>query len=292
MDLIVQVRGRPAPEGSHEIGQHGYVMHSSKYLESWRAAVKRATYEVYRAAGYEGDDLPLIAYPAGCWVSVVHVVTDEQCRAEGTDLPTGQPDGDKLLRATIDGLGDARVFGNDSQVLGHRAIKYRADELSEPGAWIDVTDVRPWWADEQTREIEVTEFKPSGEYRLVLEQVGVDGDGDKTWETMFEATDTAPALAETWLPAIATRLSRETGNALHAAAVASTPAPAPADKPKAGRPRKAAAAPAEVPAAPPAAPEAPVAAPVAVTTAFEGAQPIPPAAAPAAAPARVNPFAH
>jgi hypothetical protein len=282
MDLIVQVRGRPAPEGSHEIGQHGYVMHSSKYLESWRAAVKRATYEMYRAGGYEGDDLPLIAYPAGCWVSVVHVVTDEQCRAEGTDLPTGKPDGDKLLRATIDGLGDARVFGDDSQVLGHRAIKWRADELSEPGAWINVTDVRPWWADEQTREIEVTEFNPSGEYRLVLERVGTDSDGDRTWETMFETTDTASAVADTWLPAVHTRLSREG---------ASAAAAAPADKPKTGRPRKAAAAPAEVPAAPPAAPEVPVAAPVTVTTSFEGARPVPPAAV-ADAPARVNPFAH
>ncbi|HYD28895.1 RusA family crossover junction endodeoxyribonuclease [Brevundimonas sp.] len=278
--LNVLVTGRPAPEGSHDVGSNGYVMHSSKYLAAWRHAVNRGTREAYVAAGLSGADMPLVPYPRPVWVTVLHLLLDEQCRAEGTDDPTGKPDGDKLLRATIDGLGEARAFGDDSQVIGHRSFKARG---RRPGAVIQITDERPWWAEMNRERSTVETFNPNGEYRLVLEKVGHDSEGDRTWNTMFEVTDTADAIASTWLPSLDARLERELP--AQGAAPTEQPASAPA-KPRSTRAKKAA-APAEQPAPaaeqPAAAPAEPAPAPVMAT----------PVAAPQtpAEPPRVNPFA-
>jgi Holliday junction resolvase RusA-like endonuclease len=235
-ELAVTVLGRPAPEGSHELGANGHVMHSSKYLALWRFAVKRDTRKAFLAAGITPDDMPLIPYPRPVYLSITHYVLDEQCRAEGTDEPTGSPDADKLLRATIDGLGEARVFGNDSQVKAFYSEKVRGNALA--GAMIIISD------------------KPLGEintmtqqYRLSLELVGRDADGDRTWETIVEANGSAEELARFDLPGIAARLG----------AVADVVVPEPAEpaKPAKRAPRKATAAPAPEPVAEAAQPAAP-----------------------------------
>lgn len=280
VDLDVRVVGRPAPEGSHEVGANGYVMHSSKYLDAWRHAVNRDTRQAYIAAGITGAGMPLIPYPAKVWVTVLHLVNDEQCRAQGTDDPTGTPDGDKLLRATIDGLGEARAFGDDSQIVGHRTFKARA---KLPGAIIQITDERPWWADMSRENVHMGDFTPSGEYRLVLERVGTDADGDRTWETVIEVTDSAQQIADTWLPSLSVRLAAE----LPAPAeLPNVPSSATETGPKRGRPRKA---------TPPAEPVTAVLervepAPTVAEPAPQPQAPAQPAAAPGPA-TRVNPFA-
>jgi len=278
MDLILRVYGRPAPEGSHETGQNGYVMHSSAYLQPWRSAVKGAAFRLYRDLGIAPAALPLIPYPFPCWVTITHYLLDDQCRAAGTDEPTGKPDGDKLLRGTIDGLGEGRVFGDDSQILGHRTFKARGEAA---GALIQVTAVRPWWAGDENREIQVAEqFIPNGQFQLVLSAVGTNGDGDRTWETVIDVTDTPESIVQTWMPGIAERLWNAP------ASLAPALSPSTETKPQRGRPRKATAAPAE-PAAPapeaPAAPEVPAAPPAPATVAT--------APAPIEVAQRVNPFA-
>lgn len=137
MRLTVWVPGRPAPQGSHEVGQHGRVMHSSHYLSAWRLAVNRAVREEYLARGLTRENMPLIPNPQGVSLWIGHCMLLEQCRAEGTDLPTGVPDLDKLVRATIDGLGVARVFANDSQVTFLAAWKIR-HPLGQSGAMITI----------------------------------------------------------------------------------------------------------------------------------------------------------
>lgn len=262
-ELHVRVHGRPAPEGSHEVGANGRVMHSSNYLGAWRHAVNRDTRKSYLAAGYTGRDMPLIPYPQPVYLLVAHWVGDEQCRAEGTEEPTGTPDFDKLLRATVDGLAEARVFGNDSQVKAAMTSKVRGET---PGADIIISDT-------PIRRITRDQGESmSDEYRVVLERVvGRDENGFPATVTVIEATDTAEALGEIYLPAIVRRLG------------ATVPVTAPASEqdtaPKTAKraPKKAA--------PPPVVAEPTVPDQATQTVTYD----TPPVAAPAAVP--VNPFA-
>jgi Holliday junction resolvase RusA-like endonuclease len=121
--LHIAAVGRPAPQGSKEQGGAGQLLESSAYLPAWRTAVRAAAYEAYRQRGIDPATLPV--FPAGVPVYVelcTFFVGPEQCRAAGTDAPTGTPDIDKLLRAVLDALGgqqrgSARLFADDSQVV-------------------------------------------------------------------------------------------------------------------------------------------------------------------------------
>jgi Holliday junction resolvase RusA-like endonuclease len=147
--LVICVFGRPAPQGSKQIGGAGQLLEQSAYLPAWRVAVKVAAYKAYQAADIRHTSLPVFA--AGTPVVVeqcTFYVGDEQCRAEGTDQPLGTPDIDKLLRATLDALGgqqngSARLFADDAQVVRIRDL---AKERSAPGrptgALIIVSDGR------------------------------------------------------------------------------------------------------------------------------------------------------
>jgi len=147
--LHIAAIGRPAPQGSKQLGGAGQLLEQSAYLPAWRQAVKVATWEAYRAAGIPPGDLPL--FWAGKPVTIevcTFFVTDEQCRAEGTDEPIGTPDIDKLLRATLDALGgqrrgSARLFADDSQVVMIKNLsKQRAAAGKPSGAYIVVSDGR------------------------------------------------------------------------------------------------------------------------------------------------------
>jgi Holliday junction resolvase RusA-like endonuclease len=236
--LFVRVYGRPAPEGSHEIGQHGYVMHSSKYLKAWRAAVNRDTRRAYVEAGLTGADMPLVPYPRPVYLhSIELLVGPEQCRADGTDEPTGSPDLDKLLRATIDGLGEARAFGNDSQVTRIYELGKRRDP--EPGAVIIISD-QPIRG-----ENDVTE------YLISLQRVtGRDESGLRDYESVFELHGDEQTVKTAGLSTLGALLGFkgvriEAGEAAAAAeAPAAEPEPVPA---KTRKPRATKAAPATEP---------------------------------------------
>lgn len=192
--FTIRVVGRPAPEGSHETGQHGHVMHSSAYLAAWRRAVQIAALRVMGEALHE---LPAFGRGVPVYVhSMCIIVGDEQCRALGTAEPVGPPDLDKLLRATIDGLGDGKVFENDSQVTKIRELeKRRALPGEEAGAVIVISD---WpWADRESSNMQ--------EYQLVLNKVTTDGDGDLLYSTMLEVCGTQTELGIV-LPAVSAML--------------------------------------------------------------------------------------
>lgn len=208
-NLTVRVVGRPAPQGSHEVGANGHVMHSSRYLEGWRMAVNRSVRQAYLLRGMTGADMPFIPGPRPVYVHITHFVLDEQCRAEGTDDPTGAPDLDKLVRATIDGLGEARVFHNDSQVVAISATKERVTDGAPPGALVIITD-HPENDRHKQGEREHMTYEATGDYRLVLQRVSADDEtGERKWETLVEVTDSAESLTETWLPAAQRRLGGE-----------------------------------------------------------------------------------
>lgn len=48
-----------------------------------------------------------------------------------------------------------------------------------------------------------------GNYRLTLEKVGVDDDGDRVWENVIEVTDTPDGIVNAWLPTVSLRLGGE-----------------------------------------------------------------------------------
>ncbi len=201
MQLRVRVTGRPAPQGSHDVGANGHVMHSSKYLATWRRAVNRAVRAEYLRLGLTFADMPLIPAPRPVYVDITHYVTDDQCRAAGTDEPTGAPDYDKLLRASTDGLGDARAFTNDSQITDGATRKRRIAPGAAPGAYIIVSDEPLDGGPLEVGEISAM----TTQYRIVLEEI-TDVDGERGIEVLAQATDTAEALADVWLPAIARKL--------------------------------------------------------------------------------------
>jgi Holliday junction resolvase RusA-like endonuclease len=141
--LTIRVVGRPAPQGSKDLGGAGQLIEKSPYLAAWRQAVKIAAFRTYAAAGIDPRDLPL--YPAGAPV-VIERLTFHMFASQ----PTSPPDIDKLLRATLDALGGmadkgktARLFHDDSQVVEIRQLsKVRRAEGEAPGAVIIVSDGR------------------------------------------------------------------------------------------------------------------------------------------------------
>lgn len=127
--LTISVVGRPAPQGSKRRGAAGQMREQSAYLPAWRAAVKRATYETYRAAGIAPDALPLLRGPVG--IRVVFRL-DPGRRADGP------PDLDKLLRATWDALTAARAWEDDGRVVAVTAVKRAAGAGELTGADIEI----------------------------------------------------------------------------------------------------------------------------------------------------------
>lgn len=127
--LVVSVAGRPAPQGSKKLGAAGQMREQSAYLPAWRAAVKRAVYEAYKAAGLPADALPLFRGPVAVGVTF--------------RLDTGQrvdsaPDLDKLLRSTWDALTAARVWEDDGRCVFVVAGKRAAREGEPTGADIEI----------------------------------------------------------------------------------------------------------------------------------------------------------
>lgn len=139
MRLVIRVAGRPAPQGSKKRGTAGQLRESSPYLPAWRRAVVIGARRALLDAGIRPAELPL--FPLGVPVLVercVFIVTDRQCRGEATDEPIGEPDIDKLLRATLDALGGARketarVFADDSQVTAINGLRKTRPIPGVPG---------------------------------------------------------------------------------------------------------------------------------------------------------------
>lgn len=127
--LAVTVVGRPAPQGSKRLGEHGQLREQSAYLPAWRAAVKRATYQAYRNGGVDPATLPLIR---GAVVVRVTFLLPPSMPVDGP------PDLDKLLRSTWDGLTQARAWEDDGRVVASWADKRRPRDGEQPGALIEI----------------------------------------------------------------------------------------------------------------------------------------------------------
>lgn len=130
--LVISVTGRPAPKGSKQTGAAGQLREQSAYLPAWSAAVKRATYRAYKAAGVDPSALPLLHG------SVAIAITFRLDPSRRVDAP---PDLDKLLRSTWDALTAARVWEDDGRAVHVVADKRHAADGETTGADIEVWSV-------------------------------------------------------------------------------------------------------------------------------------------------------
>ena len=132
--ITIHVTGRPAPQGSKRLGEHGQMREQSAYLPAWRAAVKRAVYACYRELGVEA-----VESRAPGWALLRGPVSISiEFRLDTGQRVDGPPDLDKLARSTWDALTAARVWEDDGRVVDAWLTKVGASELYPAGAVITV----------------------------------------------------------------------------------------------------------------------------------------------------------
>jgi len=143
---MLRVDGEPAPQGSKSVGRYGGIYEKSKKVKPWRDAI--------RAAALAQDDRQL-AGPLTVEITFrlrrpashygvgrnAHVL-----KPSAPEHPETRPDSDKLLRSTLDGLKDGRLYGDDGQVTDPLVHK-RYARLGRPtGA---IITIRPTGPDEE-----------------------------------------------------------------------------------------------------------------------------------------------
>jgi crossover junction endodeoxyribonuclease RusA len=138
--VVVEVVGVPAPQGSKRHVGRGVMVESSKRVKPWREAVKWAVLEQHGAGEPLDGALELVITfrlprPASHYRSGAnaHLLRDSAPR-----WPATRPDVDKLQRSTLDALGEAGVWRDDSQVVRVVATKAYADRDRPAGALITV----------------------------------------------------------------------------------------------------------------------------------------------------------
>lgn len=141
--LTLRVHGTPAPQGSKRHVGNGVMVESSKRVKPWRQDVKYAALEAMSkdASPLTGPVSVVVTFylprPKG------HYRTGRNAyllRDSAPAHPAVKPDVDKLLRSTLDALGEAGVWRDDSQVVALVAAKEYADTCP-PGAFLRVTAV-------------------------------------------------------------------------------------------------------------------------------------------------------
>lgn len=132
-ELSVRVLGTPAPQGSKVAFVHrgrAVMKESSEALPAWRQAVIDAAENAILATGWS-----MLRDAVG--VEILFLV--HRGKSVTREFPIVPPDIDKYLRATLDALTIARVYGDDAQVTDLERVRERyAPAGVAPGARIRV----------------------------------------------------------------------------------------------------------------------------------------------------------
>lgn len=135
--LEITVHGTPAPQGSKRHVGAGRMVESSAAVKPWREAVKWAALAILAT-----DAVPLDGPLAvTVWFALAKPASAPKTRRV---WPAKRPDLDKLLRSTLDALGEAGVWRDDAQVVslwGSKAYAGDAAALAVPGARIAISAV-------------------------------------------------------------------------------------------------------------------------------------------------------
>jgi len=147
--LSVWAGGVPGPQGSKRAfgaGRPGgkiRMVEMSKKVGPWRDAVKAA----FKARAHRGVVATATGTPPG-WpllgpvvVKLVFVMPRPQSQRKATKPMVERPDLDKLIRSTLDAIGMAGVWADDSQVITVHAHKRRAEVGEDTGAMIHIEPV-------------------------------------------------------------------------------------------------------------------------------------------------------
>ena len=148
--IAFRVYGTPAPQGSKRHVGNGVMVESSAKVRPWRQDVKYAALAAHEAACPDRGSVhflkgvpvvvavrfylprPRSHYRSG---ANVHLLRDAAPK-----WPSNKPDLDKLARSTLDALGEAGIFHDDSQVAHMVITKDYADHLESVGAGITIQE--------------------------------------------------------------------------------------------------------------------------------------------------------
>ncbi len=138
--VTVFVSGFPAAQGSKRHVGNGRLIEQSKAVKPWRKNV--------RAAAEEAVALALRGQPLAGPLEVDITFTVRKPTSapkRRRTWPAVRPDLDKMLRSTFDALTEARIWGDDGQVIEVSGRKVYPNEhdraLSAPGAVIRVWQI-------------------------------------------------------------------------------------------------------------------------------------------------------
>lgn len=142
--LDVQVHGTPAPQGSKRHVGGGRMVESSARVQPWREAVKAAI-----LLSNHGPLLPVSGPVAVTILFSLQRPSSHYGAGRNRDVvrpsapvhPTTKPDIDKLIRSTLDALGEVGTYRDDSQVVTLTTQKLYARRTESVGAHIRVREV-------------------------------------------------------------------------------------------------------------------------------------------------------
>ncbi len=130
--ILFFVAGRAAAQGSKRHVGGGRFIEASKYLPAWRKAITQTAQTIAIASDWEKAEGPIQVHLD------FHLDRPKSITPTVRPFPVKPPDLDKLVRAVFDGLTDAAIWNDDSQVIRLIARKDYADGI-EPGVHIQVT---------------------------------------------------------------------------------------------------------------------------------------------------------
>lgn len=155
--LLITVLGVPAPQGSHKafiVGKKGgkqraVVTDDSGKTKPWKQTVKHAAVDALqgRLIQQGRDVLHAVHGPASVVITFrlprpkFHYGTgrnEHLVKPSAPLFPAVKPDLDKLVRSTLDALGEAGVWNDDAQVVQLQVRKVYAGREGLPGAHIEI----------------------------------------------------------------------------------------------------------------------------------------------------------
>jgi crossover junction endodeoxyribonuclease RusA len=130
------VHGQPQAQGNHRINRSGRIYDSNRELKEWR-------YNIAWAARLAMGATDGVHFRGPVSVRVVFSLKPPK-KWDGKSYPTKRPDIDKLMRAICDGMTEAGVYADDSQVIYSAGLKVyvgQLDALDEPGILATVSAI-------------------------------------------------------------------------------------------------------------------------------------------------------
>lgn len=132
-ELTITIPGQAAPQGSKKsyvVNGRAVMVESSSKLKPWRAVVTLTTKVAAQEQKWTYTEGP---------VSVDLIFEIQKPNSSRRAYPTVKPDIDKLLRAVLDGITDAGIWKDDSQVVSVLARKVYV--MNKPGVIATVRQI-------------------------------------------------------------------------------------------------------------------------------------------------------